>query len=729
LAGASLSLDGALLSLGRVVDPLPVAGVALVVFDGLSSAEGATLHASAGFSLAAESGVVELLDGTGLALDRVAWGDVADAIQLTNGTLIPDAVQPGITVGRPAGLARPAEPLDWVVFAPAEATPGGANGLPAPAVLMPFDGAIFDAIPAAPAALDWYPVPGAETYGLQVRPADSPTAEPLIDVTTDSPGVPDVSSLGPGRYDWSVTAAGADGTRSLPSRPSQFEIVAAPSAIVLAAVAVLPDTPGKQLSVPFLSQHKDTAMLLMERNEETGPHAWDVAHPGLDKQDPADNKNCAIAAATMVNHFFGGDLSQDRIGYELFKDKKPGPEGDLNYGYGILADDLTRALTFALGAAPARNEPGQTPDDVWTSTTASIDAGRPVIAAGNTHAIVLTGYSIANGKRILSYNNPWTGSGKLDIDAKAGALAAELDVWLPAGGSVGRKQEPGVTADTDGDGVVDFDEVERFHTDANRPDSDSDGVGDKQDILSGVFDPLYGYALTGETVGRDFDSDGEVTEHDPDSDEGGCSDGKEDENADGHRNGSETSNFDVSDDKCERRGAYGRVTYTYQSVYDPGGQSEHTTNETLTLDVRLKEEDADGVRTFVDEGSSYMYRRTDTGRIGSDLCDITSQSAYSGGGLIKEAEGVIRGGLTPMTPPDLEFTVHATIPFDNQGTIDYCVFIERESSTDAAQTTTTQDCVAKVADADARPRVYVYSCHETGDGFTLSMTGSITVVP
>src|SRR5205814_2178018 len=79
---------------------------------------------------------------------------------------------------------------------------------------------------------------------------------------------------------------------------------------------------------------------------------------------------------------------------------------------------------------------------------------------------------------------------------------------------------------------------------------------------SGVFDPSYGYDFNPgpDSAGRDIDVDGIPTELDPDSDAGGCQDGEEDRNADGHRNGKETSNFDASDDAC--LDLSGTISYT-----------------------------------------------------------------------------------------------------------------------------------------------------------------------
>jgi hypothetical protein len=427
----------------------------------------------------------------------------------------------------------------------------------------------------------------------------------------------------------------------------------------------------------------------------------------------------------MVNHFFGGDLSQDRIGYEIFKDREPGPERDLNYDGGLSSDEITRVLTFALGAAPTRMEPGMTPDTLWATTTASIDGGRPVVAATPVHVFVFTGYSVVNGKRILASNDPWLGSQKLDVDARAGALASSLELWLPAAGSVGRMQEPGVTQDSDGDGVVDFDEVERFHTDAHQADSDGDKVGDKQDIASGIFDPTYGYAAARSSSGRDFDSDGEVTENDPDSDGGGCTDGEEDTNFDGHRNGSETWNFDPDDDRCVHNGAYGKVIYRSTAVYDLGGSLEHISSETLTLYVRLKD-DGQGSGGFEDDGSSFQYRTTSTGIIGSELCTVVTQSGYSGAGSIRDADGVIHGGLPPAED---QFFLAASIPIVIDGTADYCVFVEPASFESSAMLPSSQDCSAKVVDIDAHPRVYNFACGASNGGLTWTMSGSITVAP
>jgi hypothetical protein len=343
---------------------------------------------------------------------------------------------------------------------------------------------------------------------------------------------------------------------------------------------VAQDTPGRHLDVPLLGQHKDTAMLLLERNVETGPHPWDANHEALGPNDPADNKNCAIATIAMISAFYGGGLSQDRISYEVISHRArnpQGPEGDLMYGYGTDGEEALAALQWAVGDATF---PGfMTFNDMWTTVVREIDSGRPIFAANTHHAFVITGYEITGGRRLMSINDPWPGrTYKQDIDRVRRPPADFTLFLMPATPNV-RQQEASVTTDSDGDGVVDFDELERFGTNPNSDDGDQDLLRDKQDIITGVFDPLYGYAVNGSEAGRDFDSDVTPTERDKDSDAGGCPDGVEDQNGNGHHEQGERSNFDPDDDRraeCESDDVRLHGTFTGHSEGDPLSTSDAT---------------------------------------------------------------------------------------------------------------------------------------------------------
>jgi hypothetical protein len=255
----------------------------------------------------------------------------------------------------------------------------------------------------------------------------------------------------------------------------------------------------------------------------------------------------------MVNHYYGGNLSQDRIGYYIRKDLLPGPELDLNYDAGFGSSNITRALQYALGVNPTLRR-GQSVETLWNDVKASIDAGRPLVGSTAGHAFAITGYGVIDDIRYITINDPWYRTYNVGLEyPKQSDLRAEWDdYWLIPSGAIGREDDPGIFGDSDGDGVVNIDESERFHTNPNSADTDQDGVNDKQDIASGVFDPQAGYALFPGGWGRDFDRDEKPTELDEDSDNGGCLDGTEDTNGNGkyELGGDETDNFERTDDMC-----------------------------------------------------------------------------------------------------------------------------------------------------------------------------------
>jgi len=109
-----------------------------------------------------------------------------------------------------------------------------------------------------------------------------------------------------------------------------------------------------------------------------------------------------------------------------------------------------------------------------------------------------------------------------------------------------RSDEAGISSDADGDGIMDWDEQNRFHTQVGAPDSDGDGVRDKQDMRAYVFNPTNNdYMLRA----ADYDHDGLRKELDPDNDNGGSPDGCEDANHNGKLDPGETSNFDARQER------------------------------------------------------------------------------------------------------------------------------------------------------------------------------------
>ena len=179
---------------------------------------------------------------------------------------------------------------------------------------------------------------------------------------------------------------------------------------------------------------------------------------------------------------------------------------------------------------------------------------RAVMASIPGHAIALRGWAIYNGpipelagKRFVMYNDPWDGLMHLQDYDRMNIT----NTRVPGGSPSGRQQEASVTTDTDGDGIMDFDEQQRFGTTVNNADTDDDCVTDKADMHSYIYRPHGTYVV----FAPDFDGDGTPNELDSDADNGGVIDGDEDANWNGHLDGGETDAYRNAGDDPHAPGA------------------------------------------------------------------------------------------------------------------------------------------------------------------------------
>jgi Papain-like cysteine protease AvrRpt2 len=652
LRDAGLALDGSILGFTAPEDLLAPGTRYLLRFDLVLGEEppAGLAHLMPAQGPKVSGGSLDLLDALGRPIDHVAWGEAPDPVRTGLSGVVPDALEPQWTIGRAPGQDGPDERLAWVPYTAPEASPGVANPLPGVPVVMPLGGAIFH---SPRADLSWYPVPGATGYRVQVA-TDAAFSNVVHDESVARVRV-SVDGLLPGSYFWHVQATGAGELTSTYTTPATFEVDAAAAGLTLAiarpggthvVLAAVEADANKKLRVDQIYQHKDTDMLQLERNVPTGePHPWDQDHGALDETDPSDNMNCVLASIAMISAFACPTchMSEDRIGYEVFKGELPGPEHDLNYGDGTAWNKIQPAQDFALVAANSGYVEADVPDRIWGLARAQIDAGKPLMVirpngGGGSHATVVTGYDVKNGKRTLFANDPW--NGPVEYAIATSSVSSPNDWWrmYPVTGPLlGRQQELSVADDTDGDGVVDFDETERFHTNPNEADTDDDGVGDKQDIFSSVFDPTYGYAVhyrVGTAFprmdGRDFDRDNKAPELDPDSDNGGCKDGDEDKNLNGIHDAVEAWNFDASDDPCQPLNGGLRWTESYV-VGSP--ESWQRITDSFDVNVRIKPDPEDPVRLYLDDGSTYSYTIRSSSYVkGIAGCDMHSDGHGSSSG-------------------------------------------------------------------------------------------------
>ena len=757
-----LRVGGSDLPLPRLIDSLAPGARLVVRFDGSGRTERRVVHAAANYKIAADSGSIELLRDDRLRLDRVAWGTSPDAVSLGDGGFVHSTLERGSSIGRPPGANARGAITDWVVYPRAQVTPGQPNPLPAVDQLLPLDGVVID---EPTVNLAWYPVPGAARYRVQVA-GDSTFARVALDQTVTLPEVP-AARLALGAYVWRVQAIDARGNGAAWSDFSVLELAAPAEAPASpkparggpndAATEVEEQSTRVILPVPYLTQHKDTKMLLLEEQQEKGAHAWDVDHRSPSRVDPADTKNCALANTAMVNHFFGGDLSQDRIGYEILsrnvtkyvgpvsstratsyapgapttftlgeafggqlgtilKEVQSGPERDLNYGQGLDIPHTVAAMAYAMGAPPEVVLDYGTKDQFWSDLTSELKGGRPMVGANGHHAFVIRGYELRGRRRLIFINDPANGQQTIDIDA-ARLPASQLTTFKFLSTPKIARQEPEVTRDGDGDGVVDFDELERFKTNPMNQDTDADGVHDKQDIRAGVFEVEFdlGYAWNPgpNSPGRDFDEDGLPTELDADSDwpvggnsrgvSDGCLDGDEDKNGDGIHDASETFNFNPSDDKCAR--LRGVITYSY-AMDNPTSQSiVKTTDETVVVQVKLKPDPNGSSGQYIDDGSTFSARATAHLEIdtGDPACTIWANEWFSASGAFDQPNDQLAG-----TRGDSTLVVGAMADRRSQTFASVCTVGSGPGQSEG--TVNLGECEGKLSQTQGGQQTYVFDC-------------------
>lgn len=502
-------------------------------------------------------------------VDFVAWGDVPgedDDVAELAGLWIDDAfagpaeaLPGGVVLGQDGSVGLyPGYDCDapacWLVYQPDEISPGQANRAPAPHLVKPPDGTTFM---QSEISFGWQAVADATQYRLQVDD-DLAFGSPIADLVVTTGRV--ATDLPDGSYYWRVQAQG-----SLWS--SGWSTVRTFTVIDVAAETGggirLAQVNARDLGIMPIIQHKDTGMLCLDGCPEGGEDRWDIEHTVANDHD---DWYCARASIAMAAQHFGGNLSQDYISYYAYGQGEP--EDDLGHRRGLWPNDAKRAgdangyvLKWAMGDRPVETIPGATL--TITKVKSYIDANRPLVVVEPgppLHACVIDGYTVITEAGQTRFGVHWIDPWDATETKYVYPFPFDLTrVHIPAANSEGRS-DPDVDGDgtadtkdqTDGDGMVDFDERNRFRTDPRNPDSDYDCIKDKDDVRGYVFDIAGNYSKRkGDLSG----ADSLRKELDPDNDNGGRIDGDEDVNKNGHtcdktgrceRN--DTSNFFWLDD-------------------------------------------------------------------------------------------------------------------------------------------------------------------------------------
>lgn len=477
-----------------------------------------------------------------------------------------ERLQRGGTIGRRPGHYSHA-PGDWAVYRPGEVSQGSVNLPAAPFLRNPSNG-IATCDRRVP--FGWETVQRITGYSFQVDD-NANFGSPLVATTVNASVYRPSADLPLGALHFRVRALGGANGDSAWSPASSVTILDCTALLAEADPQV-----SKWLNITPKLQHKDTHTLNLDGDPETGQSRWDSAHEDDGdwtvgngtpvRVSPLDNMYCTRASISMIVAFHGGDISMDRLSYFYYGGGAP--EGDLGHGKGMWPNgNLTtgtglKVFDWAMNGNAVTSSRGK---PTFNQIKGWIDADRPllVVENGDAHSVVLNGYNTEG--ELVYRTDPWTASGSWVSLASWNiseyhvppALASPLTPRSDE--DLNNNSVSDLIDDSDGDGVSDFDERNRFRgnlrsLDPRSADSDGDGIADKADMRAHVFDPDGNYARWR----ADWDGDGDRKETDLDNDnywDTGSSDGCEDINRNGFFNGpEETSNFDPAEDQereCE----------------------------------------------------------------------------------------------------------------------------------------------------------------------------------
>ena len=324
------------------------------------------------------------------------------------------------------------------------------------------------------------------------------------------------------------------------------------------------------------TQRKDTMMVCLDGCKMTGTYPWDNPQPVSDDSALSHgNGYCGMASLKMMASAHGCSLSQDRIAYYMMeeagtasyiavlKGQLGNPWEDMNHGVtgAMYYNDSPLMVSWLYGQPASASKLVMYNANTFYNNSPEMDSiaefiadNRPVLRGSSFHVNLIAGAGVVD----------IPGIGKLhfvqvyDTDVMGNVLWIDIDstsavynhfTFPPTTGRMTRNDENEIWQDSDGDGLVDFDETRRFNTDPNDVDSDNDSVNDKQDMLGYLFTPNGDY----QKRERDFDNDGLAKELDFDNDDpndSSANDGCEDIDLDGFQtpDSNETSNFNVNDD-------------------------------------------------------------------------------------------------------------------------------------------------------------------------------------
>ena len=463
------------------------------------------------------------------------------------------------------------------------------------------------------------------------------------------------------------------------------------------------------LNAPAIGARKDTKMLATSMGNKAKEWGWDREHTLKESMTPEETWRCWAVGLNILNKFYKGNLTQDEIkimGMKLkgkseldyFALGKNGGMTETNNFVKLIEQifDQNTSTVYTSKSDVTGLTLVTKGNTLWQHGDKSINVGfvknaiaaqTPVLVgiqnSSSGHVMVIDGYAETKSE----WTNTETGEVFLpegsplfhfvNTDNNGNSYWASPDVFrysfyvIMETPTFVLNRDPLLAQDkldSDGDGVIDYDEKYRFETEINDDDSDDDFISDYNEIYAMVnrCTDISDVDDAGETVYHgcedfvyyDTDEDGLPTYRDPDSDNGGVKDGAEDLNSNGELDDGETDPYNKEDDKKKEVAKYD---------YDlPNG---------ITIFGRERVALNDGV-------VCYNTTKTDGG-----YCDIASSSQalqstiilgvkatvrniFTRGGLWLRVRSVVDGSVAAYTLPSLKHPIKKDVDVTIRGKSD-----------------------------------------------------------
>ena len=340
----------------------------------------------------------------------------------------------------------------------------------------------------------WLPVQGVDSYRVVVRDRNN---NDIYNLSTPNTSLS--LELTEGLYSWTVVGEDEFWTSRMYNGALEMnmENIDIQKANINTSIF-------KQLKIHKIKGRRDTKMLDLGYLDESLNYSWDRPNLDAEKIEWHENVRCWAIAIEVLNHFYGGNLTQDEIVYyghymeqepllspflptganPIYTDSVTGEPIFIDSVTGKPTSELIKTLKWALNGddTPLNYVVGEPSYDIVKN---AIDKEKLVYVIVPHHAMVIYGY-VGDASNYVFYYAFVDNNGEI-----ANSLNYDKQIegyFIPdVERNHVRMSDVRVHMDSDGDGITNFEEETRFGTDTLLVDSDNDGIEDKREIYDYIY--------------------------------------------------------------------------------------------------------------------------------------------------------------------------------------------------------------------------------------------------